>query len=235
MRPLLIALSGCFALLSASNGEAASGPRQVPDTMAERVLPCMSCHGKEGRATPEGYFPRIAGKPSGYLYNQLVNFRDGRRNYALMVYLVEHLTDDYLREMAQHFAAIDLPYPPPQAPNVSPEMLTRGAELARRGDASRNIPACIGCHGENLLGVQPYVPGLLGLSRDYLYGQLGFWKNGERRSHPPDCMAKIASRLTPEEVRAVSAWLAAQAVLPGAKPADSFSAPLPVTCGSVPR
>jgi cytochrome c553 len=226
--------AAAFALLLASDGEAASEPRRVPDTMVQRVLPCTSCHGKEGRATPEGYFPRIAGKPAGYLYNQLVNFRDGRRNYPLMVYLVEHLTDDYLREMAQHFAAIDLPYPPPQAPNISPELLTRGAELVRRGDASRNIPACIACHGDNLLGVQPYVPGLLGLSRDYLYGQLGFWKNGERRAHAPDCMAKIASQLTPDDVRAVSAWLAGRAVVPGAKPATAFAAPLPVTCGSVP-
>jgi cytochrome c553 len=202
--------------------------------MAERVLPCTSCHGKEGRATPEGYFPRIAGKPSGYLYNQLLNFRDGRRNYPLMVYLVEHLSDAYLREMAQHFAAIDLPYPPPQPPNVPAELIRRGEQLVRRGDASGNIPACVGCHGQNLLGVQPYVPGLLGLSRDYLYGQLGFWKNGERRAHPPDCMAKIASRLTPEDVQAVSAWLAAQPVVPGAKPAAGFPGPLPVACGSVP-
>jgi cytochrome c553 len=30
---------------------------------------------------------RIAGKPAGYLYNQLLNFRDGRRNYPLMTYI----------------------------------------------------------------------------------------------------------------------------------------------------
>ena len=47
--------------------------------MAERVRACTACHGKEGRATSDGYYPRIAGKPAGYLYNQLVNFRDGRR------------------------------------------------------------------------------------------------------------------------------------------------------------
>jgi cytochrome c553 len=231
---LINVLPACCALLLTGHGEAASEQRRVPDTMAERVLPCTTCHGKEGRATPDGYFPRIAGKPSGYLYNQLVNFRDGRRNYPLMVYLVEHLTDDYLREMAQHFAATDLPYPPPQTPNISQALLSRGGDLARRGDASRNIPACIACHGQNLLGVQPYVPGLPGLSRDYLYGQLGFWKNGERRAHPPDCMAKIASQLTPEEVRAVSAWLAAQPVPSRAKPETAFSAPLPLRCGSVP-
>ena len=223
----------CLGVLLTGSSYAASEPRRVPDTMAQRVLPCTGCHGKEGRATSEGYFPRIAGKPAGYLYNQLLNFRDGRRNYPLMVYLVEYLTDDYLRQMAQHFAAIDLPYPPPQPSNVSAQLLSRGETLVRRGDASRKIPACAECHGQNLLGVNPYVPGLLGLSRDYIYGQLGFWKNGERRAHAPDCMATIASRLTPEEVGAVSAWLAAQAVTAGARPTEAFRAPLPVPCGSV--
>lgn len=229
---LLCAFAGMLWIGSAC---AASEPRRNPDTMAQRVLACTGCHGKEGRATAEGYFPRIAGKPAGYLYNQLLNFRDGRRNYPLMVYLVEHLTDDYLREMAEHFAAIDLPYPAPSRANLPPQLVDRAETLVRRGDATRKIPACAACHGDNLLGVTPSVPGLLGLSRDYLHGQLGFWKNGERRAHAPDCMASIASQLTPEEVGAVSAWLAAQAAPPGSKPAAGLRDPLPLACGSVPR
>ena len=205
----------------------------MPDTMAQRLLACTGCHGKEGRATPAGYFPRIAGKPAGYLYNQLANFRDGRRNYPLMVYLVEYLNDDYLREIAQHFASLDLPYPAPQVSGVSAQIAARGEALVRRGDRTRRIPACAECHGDNLVGVNPYVPGLLGLSRDYIYGQLGFWKNGERRAHAPDCMAKIASRLTPADVDAVSAWLAAQPIPAGAKPGAGFAAPPPLECGSV--
>jgi cytochrome c553 len=110
----------------------------------------------------------------------------------------------------------------------------RGDMLVRRGDPSRKIPACAACHGENLLGVNPYVPGLLGLSREYIYGQIGFWKNGERRAHAPDCMAKLlAAQLVPADVDAVSAWLAAQAIPPNAKPAAGFRAPLPLECGSV--
>jgi cytochrome c553 len=228
-----LVVAACLALTVAGSACAAQAPRTVPDTMALRVAPCATCHGKEGRATREGYFPRIAGKPAGYLHNQLINFRDGRRNYPLMVYLVEHLTDDYLGEMAQHFSALDLPYPPPQPANVPAHVLSRGETLVRRGDAARKIPACAQCHGENLLGVNPYVPGLLGLSRDYVYGQLGFWKTGERRAHAPDCMATIASRLTPDDVGAVSAWLAAQPVAAGAKPAAAFTGPLPMECGSV--
>lgn len=235
-RPHLLGLfTACMALAIAIGHATAAEPRRLPDTMAARVAPCMSCHGKEGRSTPDGYFPRIAGKPAGYLHNQLLNFRDGRRNYPLMVYLVEHLTDDYLMEMARYFASLDIPYPPPQPTHAAPQLLSRGEALARRGEPGRNVPACSTCHGENLLGVSPYVPGLLGLSRDYLYGQLGFWKTGERRAHAPDCMSKIAALLTPEDVNAVSAWLAAQPVAPGAKPATTFGGPLPFACGSIPQ
>ena len=39
--------------------------------MAQRVLACTGCHGPEGRAAADGYYPRIAGKPAGYLFNQL--------------------------------------------------------------------------------------------------------------------------------------------------------------------
>ena len=96
------------------------------DGMVARVLACTACHGKEGRATPSGYFPRIAGKPAGYLYHQLINFRDGRRSYPQMSYLLEHLTDDYLREMAAYFAALDLPYAPPAATSAARVLLERG-------------------------------------------------------------------------------------------------------------
>src|SRR6478752_1245333 len=85
------------------------------DTMAQRTLACAACHGKEGRAGPDGYYPRIAGKPAGYLYNQLLNFRDGRRHYGLMTRLLDPLSDAYLLEIAQHFASLQLPYAAPPA------------------------------------------------------------------------------------------------------------------------
>ena len=213
----------------------AAQPPKVQDTIAQRAAACTTCHGKEGRATNEGYFPRIAGKPAGYLYNQLVNFRDGRRHYALMTYLVEHLTDAYLYEMADYFARLDLPYPPPQKATASAAALSRGETLVKRGDTGRNIPACTQCHGEALTGVKPAIPGLLGLPRDYLQAQLGHWKSGERRAHAPDCMAKIAAQLTPDDVGAVSAWLAAQPVPMKSQPAESLAAKLPLECGGVAR
>ena len=78
--------------------------RAFEDTIAQRVLACTGCHGKEGRAGPDGYYPRIAGKPAGYLFNQLRNFRDERRHYELMNGLLALLDDAYLGEIAEYFA-----------------------------------------------------------------------------------------------------------------------------------
>ncbi|MEO6917425.1 MAG: c-type cytochrome, partial [Collimonas sp.] len=86
--------SGFFVLLgTALLGVAAHAAEldatPVPDTIKQRLTACTACHGEQGRATSDGYYPRIAGKPAGYLYNQLHNFREGRRQYPMMTYLVD--------------------------------------------------------------------------------------------------------------------------------------------------
>ncbi len=214
---------------------AASAAPPVPDTLAQRLLACTVCHGREGRASADGFYPRIAGKPAGYLFNQLAGFRDGRRHYDLMTALIDPLSEDYLRRIAAHFAALDLPYPPPQPPTAPPAVLARGRALVLDGDAQRDVPACVACHGAALTGVAPAIPGLLGLPRDYLVAQLGAWRTGRRHALAPDCMAAVANALAPDEVAAVAQWLAAQPVPTPAAPAAALPATMPRRCGSVPR
>lgn len=205
--------------------------RPVDDSMAERTRACTHCHGEQGRAGPDGYYPRLAGKPAGYLYNQLQNFKQGRRHYDLMTRLIEPLSDDYLREMAQYFASLKVPYPPPALTraSVSAALLARGQSLAREGDAALGLPACASCHGDALMGVLPHVPGLLGLPLDYLNAQLGAWPAGQRRAQAPDCMAQVLQRLSPDDKTAVANYLARQAVPAAAAPA------LVAQAGSKPR
>src|SRR4051794_11756086 len=64
-----------FLLAALAFATTAAAAPKFEDTMAQRVLACTGCHGPQGRAAPDGYYPRIAGKPPGYLYNQLLNFR----------------------------------------------------------------------------------------------------------------------------------------------------------------
>jgi len=224
-----------FAGVAVAGVALASGAdaARFEDTIAQRVLACTGCHGKEGRAGPDGYYPRIAGKPAGYLFNQLRNFRDERRHYELMNGLLALLDDAYLGEIAEYFAGLDLPYPPPPAVVEPASLRERGEALVRRGDPSRALPACNDCHGTAMTGRAPFVPGLLGLPRDYINAQLGAWRNGQRHAIEPDCMAQVARNLAPEEIAALSAWLAAQPVPAHAAAASEPGAPLPLPCGGL--
>ena len=227
-RALPAAIS-CWALLAGGAGAAPS----AQEVMVQRVAPCTVCHGEQGRATAEGYYPRIAGKPAGYLLNELNNFRLGRRSFPQMVYFTQQRENIDLAEIAAHFANQRLPYPAPLPPKVSPQALERGRRLVFNGNAALHVPACRSCHGSALLGVEPVVPGLLGLSPDYLQAQLGAWRNGTRAAQPPDCMAMIARRLRPEDIAAAAAWLASQVVPGDAAPATSFETSPPFNCGSI--
>jgi cytochrome c553 len=215
----------------AAFGAAPAQPR-VADTLAARVVACVACHGKEGRATSDGYYPRIAGKPAGYLYNQLLNFREGRRRNPAMAYLVDNLPDAYLREIAGHFAAQNVPYPRPQTVNAPRPVLERGRQLVMSGDKSTDIPACVACHGQSLTGVAPSIPGLLGLPRDYLNAQFGAWKIGDRHAAAPDCMAQIARRINADDISAAAAYLASMPVPANAAPASKAEITMPMKCGS---
>lgn len=203
----------------------------IPDTLAERMRACVACHGDATQRTTDGYSPRIAGKPAGYLFNQLTAFRDGRRTYAPMVYLVQHMSDTYLREIAAYFAELQVPNAPPGRVEATPALLARGRAIVETGDAARDVPACRDCHGASLSGVNPAIPALLGLPRDYINAQLGAWRSGKMRSREPDCMGEVARRLAPDEVPAVSAWLASRAVPERFAPADRLAHPLPLACG----
>ena len=221
----LSAAAATLSLSCLSSGEAAD--------LSDRLAACTACHGKEGRTINAEYLPRIAGKPAGYLYNQLLNFRDGRRTNAAMSHLLQPLSDAYLRDIAAYFSTLDLPYPPPAAPKAGADELRHGETLVLRGDAARKLPACAQCHGTPLTGVAPAIPGLLGLPAAYMSAQLGAWRAGQRRAQPPDCMGEMAKSLTQTDINAVAAWLAAQPMPPGSKPITALSASMPMQCGGV--
>jgi cytochrome c553 len=204
----------------------------VQDSMAQRMQACVVCHGKEGRATNSGYFPRIAGKPAGYLYNQLQNFKSGRRKYEAMNHLVQHMSDDYLRDIATYFSQLDLPYPAAQVTKLTPGEQQAAEKLVLHGAADRHLPACVSCHGRQMAGMLPATPGLLTLPADYLVAQLGAWRTGQRKAKEPDCMAEIAMRLSPQEVSVMAKWLSVQTLPSGTRPAPPSGQPLPARCGS---
>ncbi|EQD64757.1 cytochrome c4, partial [mine drainage metagenome] len=203
----LLALGVSDAALASGKPGARPAPAteqpKVSTSLRQRIAGCIACHGPYGQGGGSGGFaPRIGGKPAGYLYHQLQNFRDGRRVYPLMTWMVQYLPDPYMKEIAQYFSDQSPPPPAPQTPMVTVATLDTGRKLATMGDPARGLPACMACHGSSLMGVQPDVPGLIGLSNDYISAQLGAFKQapaGPRRRiactrSPPSSMVLKSAR-----------------------------------------
>jgi len=203
----------------------------VPDTLEQRIAACASCHGPHGEGGHNAFNPRLAGKPAGYLLRQMQDFQKGLRHYEIMEYMVAPLDEPYMREIAEYFASQQVPYERHPTPAMSPEAMARGEQLVTKGDAAKGVPACMACHGPNLTGVQPDIPGLVGLPYDYVSAQLGSWRTNTRSTTAPDCMATVVSRLTDADISAVSAWLASRPVPPDAHAEPAGSVKPPLRCG----
>ncbi len=111
-----------FILLAMVTGLASAvepASSEIPDTLEERAKPCIICHRDADLIDRDAYFPRIAGKPAGYLYNQLRNFRDGRRFYQPMAILLENMSDEYMQEIAAYFASLPYAYLEPAVPAMA--------------------------------------------------------------------------------------------------------------------
>lgn len=232
-RVAIAALLGlCLVPARASAQNEAVPAFKTLESMEARVQGCTTCHGQSGQGTNNDYFPRIAGKPALYLYNQLVAFRDGRRRYAPMNYLVAYLPDSYLREIAEYYSRQNPPFGVYETTPADPKTLTRGQTIVQEGDTRQGVPACVTCHGAGLTGMQPGIPGLVGLRPTYVVAQLTRWRVGERVAADPDCMKRIATRLTESDIAAIGAWLARQAPPKDPAPESANLVRMPLACGS---
>jgi cytochrome c553 len=230
--PANLLLAAALFPAATSNAQTTDHP---PDTMGARLQACAACHGEHGRGTTNDYFPRLAGKPAGYLMNQLVAFRDGRRRYPPMNYLLQYQPNAYLQRMAEYFAALQPPSGPPVVTDASAAVLARGRTIVTDGDTAHGVPACSRCHGPALTGMEPAIPGLIGLRAKYISAQLGAWRYGIRTAIAPDCMQIVAASLTENDVTAVAAWLSSLPIPSDPSPVPRGSLSMPLTCGSEPH
>jgi cytochrome c553 len=213
-------------------------PAFAADDLGERLAACAACHGAHGEGVQGAeYYPHLAGKPAGYLFEQLKGFREGRRVNTQMTWLVQFADDAYLQAIADYYAAL-----PPRtraadtgAGDLTAERRATAENLVRHGDPSRGVPACSECHGSALTGLEPGVPALVGLPAEYVVAQFGNWRDGIRRGAPPDCMHDVAEHIAPEDIRAIAVWLSQQSNADGQRPALAGSFVPPKACGSLPH
>ena len=116
--PLLFAL----ALAACGGGEAGDGSQMsssagLPDgRLAEGETQagvkgqatgqsCIDCHGVDGNQPLDDTYPKLGGQYYDYLEHALVQYRDGRREHALMSQQAANLTDQQIADLATYFAS----------------------------------------------------------------------------------------------------------------------------------
>lgn len=216
----LVTLSATLANMQMTHAEeaaAAPAPKKLPfedgtaEAGATKSAVCVACHGANGNSTnPE--WPVLAGQNAVYIDQQLKLFRAGARNNPTMMPMAAALSDKDISDLAVYFSA-----QVPTGGEADPSYWQPGQALYRNGDATRNIPACVACHGPVGRGnVAAGYPALRAQHSVYTVKQLTDYASdarysggaAEKQAGPNSIiMSTIAKRLTPEDIRNVASYL----------------------------
>ncbi|MDE2349839.1 MAG: cytochrome c4 [Gammaproteobacteria bacterium] len=169
---------------------------------ATKAVVCHACHGANGNsANPQ--WPSLAGLGAGYIAEQLQNFKDGKRQNPIMMPNVMALTPADMADLGAYFDSL-----PNTGLEADPSYWKAGQALYRGGDATRGIPACMGCHGPTGRGNEPgRIPALRGQHSVYLIKQLQDYASGARATGPNGIMQTIAKRLSADDMRNVASYV----------------------------
>ena len=179
---------------------------------------CASCHGFQGQGEQSQNAPRLAGLNADYIGRQLHAFQKGGksgRDSQRMAWASRSLTGDEIDALADYYASL----PPVGAHGEgNGGDVALGRQLAAQGNWAEKVPPCASCHGSDGLGVNDVSPPIAGQRADYIERELNRFRANRRRDDPLGLMRGISSRLTPSEIKAVSAYYATLPPTPVARP-----------------
>ncbi len=203
----------CLSLMSGPVlAEDAAKPDEsnLPTTLAAgdaaagegKAATCGACHGANGMASIPAY-PHLAGQGAAYLNKQLMEFKSGARNNAVMAGMVAALQPQDMLDLAAFYAG--------QAPAEgvsSPTDIELGESIYRGGITSAGVPSCSGCHGPAGAGMDAAkFPRLAGQNSEYVVLALKSFRSGERANDPQGMMGRVAKRMTDQEISAVANYI----------------------------
>jgi len=191
----VLVLSGLFAFsANAADAEAGKAKSAV----------CAACHGADGNST-NPIWPSLAGQHAGYLYKQLMDFKEGRRVNASMTGMVAPLSEEDMRDLAAYYEG-----QPRKAVAVDDGLLELGESIYRGGITETQVPACMGCHSPSGEGNGPAAwPALKGQHPEYIVLQLQSFQLEHRANDTGRMMRNVAVRMSEMEMKAVAAYAAA--------------------------
>lgn len=160
---------------------------------------CSKCHGEDGTdATPieEEDTPFLSGQVAHANYKQLVDYFDKKRDDKTMFKKIRKLSKQDFADVSAFYASQALPMP-----SVEPSKVTKEAtRMATRGDGSRFLPPCAGCHGLKGEGSIVDVPSLAGQNTSYFITTMMAFKDQDRENDIYSRMRFVAEQLSEKEI-----------------------------------
>lgn len=150
-----------------------------------KLVVCSGCHGVESSTAPD--IPNLAGQNAEYIFNQVQNFRNGTRTEFTMSMMVEAITDEDIKIIADHYATLT-----PTPNKVDKALAAKGKPIFEN--------VCSACHGEHGEGADNIAR--TGRQKAvYLVKQLRAFKSGARDN---ETMRDVASQLSEDDIKAIA-------------------------------
>jgi cytochrome c553 len=198
--PLVLAV---MALLAGPALASDSKPAFKPDPVKGQQLAatCQACHTADGTRGLAAN-PILQAQHPEYLVKQLTEFKAGKRKNAIMSGMAAPLAEEDMKHIAAFYGSKKAV--PGFARNKDTVKL--GEQIYRGGIASRQVPACAGCHSPNGAGIPAQYPRLGGQHGDYTEAQLLAFRSGARANNAQ--MMTIAGKMNEREIAAVADYIA---------------------------
>lgn len=199
---LLICLFLGFSASAIAQGNAENGKA--------KSVTCGACHGADGNSAIS-MNPKLAGQHANYLAKQLTEFKlasqtggkEGRNN-AVMNGMSAALSEQDILDLAAYYSSQEA-----TPGETSEDAVKQGNKLYVGGDMQRGITSCIACHGPKGNGTSlSGFPDISGQHEDYIATQLKAFRSGDRANSLNGMMGDIAKRMTDEDIKLISSYVA---------------------------
>ncbi|HXR55624.1 MAG TPA: c-type cytochrome [Casimicrobiaceae bacterium] len=194
MKIVLIGVALAAALAIAAHAQLPA-QRSQDEAKPAKLEICAACHGEDGNSTNPLY-PNLAQQNARYMYLELKDFKEGRRNDPTMSPIAQTLDQKDMLALGDWFSKQK---EKPTGFKADPAKVEAGRKVA-------DAVLCAMCHGGDF-GGQNEIPREAGQHYEYIKKQLQDFK-AKRRTNDGGSMTPVAATLTDEQIDDLAQYVA---------------------------